>query len=73
MSPSDLQAWYGTELGKQVFVRRVKQYTSAEEYALLLKCATGGSRITRCQRAWFKAKCDELRDLLSRFEPIELG
>ena len=72
VSTCGAQEWLGTELGLPMFVRVVKQVTSAEEFELLLKWACRRKpHLREAEIERIEARAGMLAALLERWEPVE--
>ena len=72
VSTCSAQEWLGTELGLPVFVQVVKQVTSADEYELLLRWASGREpHLREAEIERMEALARMLAELLERWEPVE--
>ena len=67
MSTSDLQDWFGTELGLPLFVRALKRMTSAEEYELLLRWASRREpHLSEAEIERIEARAEVVAEMLQR-------
>ena len=74
MSLGTVYEWLGTELGLPVFVRVVKQLTSAEEFELLLRWASRREpHLCEAEIERMEALARMLAELLERWEPVEFA
>ena len=71
MNRWDLRDWFETELGLQEFVRALRQFTTAEEYMVLLRWADRrGPCLSEVEFEWAEERTAELAELLVRWEPV---
>ena len=69
MRPEDVQAWYGTKLGLQEFVRLVKSRMNEEEYALFLRWASRREpHLSEAEIERMEARAEEVAAFLGQRE-----